>query len=165
MIKERYTAKTYVCIVTDVYKIFGCEYIQSCLTLCDPMNCNSPGFSVHEAVLAELWSGLPFSPPGDLPNPGIKPASPVAPELQVDSLPLSNLGSPKIFSYHTLKQSKPEEVGWVAISPLPFHRWGNWGLGTWFSRLILQVSLRASTQAHCNISSTSLVIVASITRT
>ena len=24
----------------------------------------------------EYWSGLPFPPPGDLPNPGSKPASP-----------------------------------------------------------------------------------------
>ena len=24
----------------------------------------------------EYWSGLPFPPPGDLPNPGIKPPSP-----------------------------------------------------------------------------------------
>ena len=24
----------------------------------------------------EYWSGLPFSSPGDLPDPGIKPASP-----------------------------------------------------------------------------------------
>ena len=24
----------------------------------------------------EHWSGLPFSSPGDLPNPGIEPASP-----------------------------------------------------------------------------------------
>ena len=31
--------------------------------------------------------------PGDLPNPGIKLASP---ELQADSLPLSHLGSPNI---------------------------------------------------------------------
>ena len=29
----------------------------------------------------EYWSGLPFSFPGDLPNPGIEPVSPVAPEL------------------------------------------------------------------------------------
>ena len=32
----------------------------------------------------EYYSGLPFSSPGDLPNPGIKPRSPT---LQVDSLP------------------------------------------------------------------------------
>ena len=29
----------------------------------------------------EYWSGLPFPPPGDPPNPGIEPASPVSPEL------------------------------------------------------------------------------------
>ena len=29
----------------------------------------------------EYWNGLPFSPPGDLPNPGIKPESPVSPAL------------------------------------------------------------------------------------
>ena len=40
----------------------------------------------------EYWSGLPFPSPGDLPDPGIKPASPA---WQVDSLPLSHLGSPK----------------------------------------------------------------------
>ena len=32
----------------------------------------------------EYWSGLPFPSPGDLPNPGIKPGSPV---LQADTLP------------------------------------------------------------------------------
>ena len=31
----------------------------------------------------EYWSGLPYPPPGDLPNPGIKPRSPT---LQVDFL-------------------------------------------------------------------------------
>jgi len=25
----------------------------------------------------EYWNGLPFPPPGDLPDPGIEPASPV----------------------------------------------------------------------------------------
>ena len=36
----------------------------------------------------EYWSELPFPPPGDLLNPGIK-LSPVSPALQMDSLPLS----------------------------------------------------------------------------
>ena len=31
----------------------------------------------------EYWNGLPCPPPGDLPNPGIKPESPVFPALQV----------------------------------------------------------------------------------
>ena len=37
----------------------------------------------------EYWSGLPFLPPGDLPNPAIKPVSLA---FQVDSLPLYYLG-------------------------------------------------------------------------
>ena len=43
----------------------------------------------------EHWSGLPCPPPGDLPNPGIKPVSPVAPALQVGSLPLSHREAPR----------------------------------------------------------------------
>uniref|UniRef100_A0AC11ENI9 Uncharacterized protein n=1 Tax=Ovis aries TaxID=9940 RepID=A0AC11ENI9_SHEEP len=35
----------------------------------------------------EYCSGLPSPPPGDLPKPGIQPASPVSPALQVDSSP------------------------------------------------------------------------------
>ena len=55
----------------------------------------------HEAPLStgfssqEYWSGLPFCPSGDLPDPGIEPMSPANPCLlhwQVDSLPLSHLG-------------------------------------------------------------------------
>ena len=54
----------------------------------------------HQAPLSmgfsrqEHWSGLPCSPPGDLPNPRIEPASPMAPELQVDSLPTETPGKP-----------------------------------------------------------------------
>ena len=33
---------------------------------------------------------LPFPPPGDLPDPGIKPASPALPALQTDSLQLNH---------------------------------------------------------------------------
>ena len=42
----------------------------------------------------EYWSGLPFPPPGDLPIPGIEPASLVSATLQEDSLLLSHQGSP-----------------------------------------------------------------------
>ena len=55
--------------------------LQSCLILCDPMNCSplaplSMGFSRQEH-----WSGLPCPPAGDLPDPGIKPTSLMSPEL------------------------------------------------------------------------------------
>ena len=42
----------------------------------------TPWTVAHQAPLSkgfprqQNWSGLPFSPPGDLPDPGIKPASP-----------------------------------------------------------------------------------------
>ena len=38
---------------------------------------------------------MPCSPPGDLPDPGIKPASSAAPALQADSLPSEPPGKPK----------------------------------------------------------------------
>ena len=53
----------------------------SCVWLCDSMNCSPPGSSVHGIFQAKYWSRLPFPPRGDLPNPGIKPTSPVSPEL------------------------------------------------------------------------------------
>ena len=39
----------------------------------------------------EYYSGLPFPPPGDLPNPGTEPGSPAS---QADSLPSEPLGKP-----------------------------------------------------------------------
>ena len=42
------------------------------------------GSSIYEVSRQEYWSGLPFFPPKDLPNPGIEPQSPA---LKVDSLP------------------------------------------------------------------------------
>ena len=50
----------------------------------------SMGFPSHE-----YWNGLPFPPPGDLPDPGIKPRSPA---LQADSLPSEPPG--KLNSIH-----------------------------------------------------------------
>ena len=53
----------------------------------------SMGFSRQE-----YWSGLPFPYAGDLPDPGMKPESPVSPALQEDSLLLSHGGSPMIWN-------------------------------------------------------------------
>ena len=72
--------------LTAVLKIFikltiSCVHtqsLQSCLTLWTV---------AHEAPLSmgfsrqEYWSGLLCPPPGDLPNPGIKPTSPTSPAL------------------------------------------------------------------------------------
>ena len=42
----------------------------------------------------EYWSGLPCPPPGDLPDPGIKPASLSSPLLADGTLALTPLGKP-----------------------------------------------------------------------
>ena len=67
---------------------------QSCLTLgqrrdCSPQAPLSMGFSKQE-----YWSGLPFPPPGDLPNLGIEPRLLWLLHWQADSLPPNHLGSP-----------------------------------------------------------------------
>ena len=43
----------------------------------------------------ENWSGLPFPPPGDLPNPGIKPESLVPPALAGGFFTTEPPGKPK----------------------------------------------------------------------
>ena len=53
------------------------ESLQSCLTLCHPMDCSPPGSSVHWILKARTleWVAMP-SPPGCLSNPGINSKSP-----------------------------------------------------------------------------------------
>ena len=43
----------------------------------------------------EYWNGLPFPPPGDLSNPGIKPASPEGPALSGRFFTTEPPGKPK----------------------------------------------------------------------
>ena len=50
-------------------------HVQLCLPLCNPMDL------AHQALLSmgfsrqQYWNGLPYTPPGGIPNPRIKPAS------------------------------------------------------------------------------------------
>ena len=59
-----------------------------------------PWTVAHQASLSmgfprqEYWSGLPFSTPEDLPNPGIEPASFLSPALQADALTSEPPGKP-----------------------------------------------------------------------
>ena len=81
----------FVAVGPSVWGTAAALLTQSRPTLCDPLDCSPPGSSVHGILpLQEYWSGLPFLSPGDLHNTGIEPGSPA---LQVDSLPLSHLGS------------------------------------------------------------------------
>ena len=60
---------------TQVISESESEVAQSCPTLCDPIDSSPPGPPSLGFSRQEHWSGLPFPPPGNLPNPGIEPAS------------------------------------------------------------------------------------------
>ena len=47
--------------------------VQSCLTLCDRMDCSLPGSSVHGILQARILEWIATS--GDLSDPGIEPVS------------------------------------------------------------------------------------------
>ena len=78
------------------------SHFRSCLTVTlwtvAPQTPLPMGFSRQE-----YWNRLSCPAPGDLPNPGIEPRSPT---LQVDSLPLSHQGSPRILEWVAYPFSK-----------------------------------------------------------
>ena len=59
-----------------LFFFFKESVVQSCLTPCNPMDDSLPGSSVHGIFQARI---LPFPIPGDLPDPGMEPASLVSP--------------------------------------------------------------------------------------
>ena len=80
----------------EVVCVCLCVWAQSYPTLCNPWTVG------HQAPLSmgfsrqEYWTGLPFPPPGDLPDPGIEPASPaLAGRFSITAL----LGKPVSFLY------------------------------------------------------------------
>ena len=60
----------------------------------------TPWAVAHQSPLSmrfprqEYWSGLSFLPPGDLPDPGIKPASPASPALAGEFFITAPAGKP-----------------------------------------------------------------------
>ena len=64
-----------------------CSVTKSCLTVCDPVDCSSPGSSVHGISQARVleWAAIFFSRESS--QPRIKPTSPL---WQADSLPLNH---------------------------------------------------------------------------
>ena len=82
---------TYTCIYTHIFIYTHiCIYTHACLpakllqshpTLQPPVVHRAPPLSMGFSR-QEYWSGLLYPPPGDLPDPRIKPSSSVAPALQ-----------------------------------------------------------------------------------
>ena len=61
----------------------------------------------------KYWNGLPFPPPGDLPQPGMEHEPPA---LQADSLPSEPPGKPLCLSYLNLKKESSLKFEYLVIS-------------------------------------------------
>ena len=114
--------------------------VQSCSTLCDPMDCSHPGSSVRGTLQARIlgWFAMPSS--RGLPDPGIEPSSPAAPasgrffpaepvgaelhklnptvcsSLCLSLLPSSNLCSHKCNVHISLLSKNMRCVEWIHIN-------------------------------------------------
>ena len=69
---QTHTHGTMTNIITAIWWWWWCLVAQSYLTLCDLRDCSLLPMDFSRQ---EYWSGMPFPPPGDLPNPGIESAS------------------------------------------------------------------------------------------
>ena len=72
-----------------------CAQSLSQARLCDPRDCSRQSPPSVGQIRRAHWSGLPFPPPGDLPNPGTEPACfTYLNVLACDSSPISHLQRP-----------------------------------------------------------------------
>ena len=117
--------------------------------LCSPMDCSPPGSSCHGL---EYWSGLPWSPSGDPPYPGIKPASLIPPALAGGFFILVSPGKPtrclacansrlvegnSVFSINRIAYIQYKRLGTVRHS---YCFWDWWGT-LWEFKLPVKVPL------------------------
>ena len=75
-------------ISTDYFTLQFSSVAQSCLTLCNPINCSSPGFPVHYQLLEFTqthvhWVGDAIQSPHSLPSPS--PLASIFPSIRVFS--------------------------------------------------------------------------------
>ena len=101
--KKKYLIEMKSCWVKECSNVRLTPFSISVVTVCVcsvVSDSATPRTGAHQAPLSvefprqEYWSGLPFSSPGNLPDPGIEPMSLVSPALQVDSIPLAPPGKP-----------------------------------------------------------------------
>ena len=103
------------CIMFSGVRLFAAPWTVACQV---PL---SMEFFRHEYL-----SGLPFPPPGDLPNPGIQPRPPAL-ALQVDSLPSEPSGKPiwmHVYIYIYVHMYKHTHTH-TYMCPIFYCTWGN----------------------------------------
>ena len=80
-----YTFSQYRVLVQKIMLLFSRSVVSDSFVTPWTSACQAP--LSREFHRQEYWNGLPYPPPGGLPNPGIEAESPVSPALKVDSLP------------------------------------------------------------------------------
>jgi len=100
---------------------------QSCLTLCDSMDCSSSVQEDRGFPRQEYWNGLPFPSPGDLPDPGIEPMFPAFQtdcfwseppgNMQILCILYKGLGHPRIFGSEGVLETIPALLQMKGCSP------------------------------------------------
>ena len=105
----------------------ACSVAQSCPTFCNPMDCSLPGSSVHRILQAGIWSGLPYPPPGDLSDLGIRrflqwqaDSLPLAPSVKLSPEDIKVTRSGLVPSFRELK-TKVDVASWWTEGSTPSH--------------------------------------------
>ena len=92
---------TSVCVCVCV-RVRACVWVCVCVCsrvgLCDPMDCSLPGSSEPESLQARTLEWVATLSSRGSSCSRLEPESSVSPALQVDSSPLSHLGSPSVQS-------------------------------------------------------------------
>ena len=106
------------------------QSLQLCLTLCDPMDCSLPRPPFLGLSRQEYWSGLPCPSLGDLPNPGIEPASPALAGRFFTAEPSVRLWQGPAFRrcprFPCGSQLCPPRIQAVCVSPSSEFQRNNW---------------------------------------
>ena len=124
---------------------------QSCPILATPWTiaCQAPLFMGFPRQ--EYQNGLPFPPPGDLSNPGIKPSSPVSPVLEAESLAAEPPGKPLLQDYVLAKTKLKRLLGCILeifLNASPLDNNQNKLTGSSYSNPILAIALERLTHDH-----------------
>ena len=87
-------------VYSEVIQLYVCVLNQLCPTHCNSSNCRLPSSSVCGFPREDYQSGLPFTSPRDLPNPGIEPLSTVSPALAGRFFTIEAPGNPSVTHMH-----------------------------------------------------------------
>ena len=81
------------------------KFLQSCQTLCDPIDCSPPGSFVNGIFQARILQWVAILTSGDLPNPGSEPTSLVSPALAGRFFTTAPAGKPLQTNNQLLKKT------------------------------------------------------------